>query len=140
MKLYTVAEVMRMLKVRKSYVYELIYTGQLRAVRLSERRLRIPNVHKNSTGREAGFLFFSKPGAERGINPALFLFREVICAVQFYTVSEVAKMLRVRKGYVYELVAQGRLHALRLSERRLRIPKEALEEFIRQETARCVAK
>ena len=41
MKLYTVAEVMRMLKVRKSYVYELIYTGKLRAVKLSKRRLRI---------------------------------------------------------------------------------------------------
>ncbi|MEW6447181.1 MAG: helix-turn-helix domain-containing protein [Bacillota bacterium] len=41
MKVYTVAEVMRMLKVRKSYVYELIYTGRLRAAKLSERRLRI---------------------------------------------------------------------------------------------------
>lgn len=60
--------------------------------------------------------------------------------MQFYTVSEVAKMLRVKKGYVYGLVAQGRLHALKLSERRLRISREALEEFIRQETARCVAK
>lgn len=60
--------------------------------------------------------------------------------MQFYTVSEVAKMLRVRKGYVYELVAQGRLRALKLSERRIRVSQEALEEFIRQETARCVAK
>ena len=60
--------------------------------------------------------------------------------MQFYTVSEVAKMLRVKKGYVYELVAQGRLQALKLSERRLRISREALEEFVRQETARCAAK
>lgn len=56
--------------------------------------------------------------------------------MEFYTASEVARMLRIRKGYVYELVAQGRLKAVRLSERRLRISKQALEEFIRQETAR----
>lgn len=57
-----------------------------------------------------------------------------------YTVHEVAKILRVRKSYVYELVAQGRLRALRLSERRIRIPAEALEEFVRQETGRAAAK
>ncbi|MGQ9498212.1 MAG: helix-turn-helix domain-containing protein [Desulfotomaculales bacterium] len=57
-----------------------------------------------------------------------------------YTVREVAKILRVKKGYVYELLAQGRLRALRLSERRIRIPAEALEEFVRQETARAAAK
>jgi excisionase family DNA binding protein len=64
----------------------------------------------------------------------------VICAVQFYTVSEVAKILRVKKGYVYELVAQGRLRALKLSERRIRISQEALEEFVRQEMDPAAAK
>jgi excisionase family DNA binding protein len=57
-----------------------------------------------------------------------------------YTVPEVAGMLRVRKSYVYELVAQGRLRALKLSERRIRIPAEALEEFIRQEAGRAAEK
>lgn len=42
--------------------------------------------------------------------------------MQFYTVPEVAKILRVKKGYVYELIYQKRLRALRLSERRIRIP------------------
>ncbi|HAG07014.1 MAG: DNA binding domain protein, excisionase family [Clostridia bacterium 62_21] len=50
--------------------------------------------------------------------------------MQFYTVPEVAKILRVKKGYVYELVAQGRLKALRLSKNRIRIPEEALREFV----------
>jgi len=50
--------------------------------------------------------------------------------LQFYTVPEVAKILRVKKGYVYELVAQGRLKALRLSKNRIRIPEEALREFV----------
>lgn len=60
--------------------------------------------------------------------------------MQFYTVPEVAKILRVKKAYVYELVYQGRLKALRLSERRIRISDEALEEFVRQETGRAAAK
>jgi len=56
------------------------------------------------------------------------------------TVREVARILRVRKSYIYEMVAQGRLRAVRLSERRIRIQDEALEEFIRQETCRAAAK
>jgi len=59
--------------------------------------------------------------------------------LRFYTVAEVAGLLRVRKSYVYELVAQGRLPAIRLSARRIRIPHDALEEFVRQERVRAVS-
>jgi len=45
----------------------------------------------------------------------------------------VAKMLRVKKAYVYELVATGRLKAIRLSERRLRITEEALKDYLEVE-------
>ena len=45
--LYTVPEIAKMLKV-KNYVYELIYTGELKAIRLSERRFRITeNAYNN---------------------------------------------------------------------------------------------
>lgn len=57
--------------------------------------------------------------------------------MKFYTAPEVAKMLRVRKAYIYELVAQGRLRAIRLSERRLRISEEALREFLEKEEGRA---
>lgn len=40
-KLYTVSEVAKILRVKKSYIYELIYTGQLKAIRMSQRRYRI---------------------------------------------------------------------------------------------------
>lgn len=53
--------------------------------------------------------------------------------MRFYTVPEVARLLRVRKSYVYELVPQGRLGALRLSQRRIRVPEQALLEFLRQQ-------
>ncbi|WP_027356883.1 helix-turn-helix domain-containing protein [Desulfofundulus thermocisternus] len=59
--------------------------------------------------------------------------------MKFYTAPEVAKMLRVRKAYVYELVAQGRLKALKLSKRRLRISEEALREFLEKEEGRAAA-
>ena len=42
-------------------------------------------------------------------------------------------MLRVKKAYVYELVATGRLKAIRLSERRLRITEEALKDYLEVE-------
>ena len=51
-------------------------------------------------------------------------------AMEFFKVSEVARLLRVKKGYVYELVAQGEIKALRLSKNRIRIPEEALREFV----------
>lgn len=41
MKLYTVPEVAALLRVKKAYVYDLIYTGRLKALRLSERRFRV---------------------------------------------------------------------------------------------------
>ncbi len=49
---------------------------------------------------------------------------------KFYTVPEVAKLLRVKKGYVYELVATRKLKAVKLSARRLRVPEAALNEYI----------
>lgn len=59
--------------------------------------------------------------------------------MRFYTVAEVARLLPVRKSYVYELVAQGRLWAMKLSARRIQIPAEALGEFLqRQETGGAV--
>lgn len=57
--------------------------------------------------------------------------------MQFYTVPEVAKILRVKKAYVYELIYRKRLRALRLSERRIRVPKEALEELVEKEAGRA---
>lgn len=60
--------------------------------------------------------------------------------MRFYTAPEIAKMLRIRKGFVYELVQQGRLRAVRLSERRVRVSEEALQEFLRQEESRATAK
>lgn len=55
-----------------------------------------------------------------------------------YTVPEVARILRVKKGYIYELIYQGRLRAIKLSERRIRVPQKALEEFIEKESGRAV--
>jgi excisionase family DNA binding protein len=53
--------------------------------------------------------------------------------MRVYTVFEVAKILRVRKNFVYELIYTGRLNAVRLSERRFRVTEEALQEFMKQE-------
>lgn len=65
--------------------------------------------------------------------------------MQLFTVPEVAKVLRVKKSFVYELVYTGRLKAMRLSERRIRIPEGSLEKFVEQnrvgeETAVAVEK
>ena len=56
--------------------------------------------------------------------------------MQTYTVEQTAKILQVRKNFVYDLIYTGRLRAVRLSERRFRISETALQEFLRQEEAR----
>ncbi|AFM40953.1 DNA-binding protein, excisionase family [Desulfosporosinus acidiphilus SJ4] len=50
--------------------------------------------------------------------------------ISFYTVPEVATMLRSKTNYIYDLISQGKLKAIRLSERRTRISSDALAEFI----------
>ncbi len=47
----------------------------------------------------------------------------------FLTVPEVAKLLKVSKSYIYDLINQGRMDYFRMSERRTRIPAKALEEI-----------
>ncbi|MGI6450955.1 MAG: helix-turn-helix domain-containing protein [Desulfitobacteriia bacterium] len=46
---------------------------------------------------------------------------------KFYTVPEVAELLKVSKNYIYELINRKQINYLRLSERRIRIPASALE-------------
>jgi len=53
-----------------------------------------------------------------------------------YTVQEIAEILKVRKGYVYDMIYTGRLRAARLSERRFRITQAALDDFFKQEEER----
>lgn len=52
--------------------------------------------------------------------------------VEIYTVPEVAKILKVKKGYVYELIYKGELRAIRLSARRFRITEESLLDFLKR--------
>lgn len=54
----------------------------------------------------------------------------LIIEQEYYTVAEVALLLRIKKTYIYELIAHGELKAIRISERRTRISKSSLEEFV----------
>jgi excisionase family DNA binding protein len=48
---------------------------------------------------------------------------------KYYTVPEVAKLYKVSKSYIYDLVSQRKMNYIRFSERRIRIPASALENF-----------
>ena len=61
----------------------------------------------------------SKPGVE---------------GLHLYTVPEVAGILRVKKGYVYELIYTGRLRSVRLSQRRIGVTNHQLKQYLEQET------
>ncbi len=50
--------------------------------------------------------------------------------IRLYTVPEVAGILRVKKGYVYELIYTGRLRSVRLSERRIRVSNDQLRQYL----------
>jgi excisionase family DNA binding protein len=58
--------------------------------------------------------------------------------VNCYTISDVADLLKVKKSFVYELVYTGQLNSIRFSERRIRIPHSALEEFILKEMGKPI--
>jgi excisionase family DNA binding protein len=47
-----------------------------------------------------------------------------------YTVEEAAKALGISRGLAYQMVREGRLPALRLGQRRLIIPRAALEDLL----------
>lgn len=51
-----------------------------------------------------------------------------------FTVAEVAKILKVNKNYVYQLIEKGLLKALRLGS--IKVPKECLVDFIRNNTGK----
>lgn len=53
--------------------------------------------------------------------------------LEYYTIPEIAKILKVSKSYVYDLVNYKHLESVKLSERRTRISKESLERFINNE-------
>lgn len=57
MKIYTVPEAAKLMHIRKGEMYELIYTGKIRAFRLSERGIRIT---------DDALLDFIKKGENKG--------------------------------------------------------------------------
>lgn len=53
-----------------------------------------------------------------------------------YTVGEVAELLRVGKNRVYEMVAAGRIPAIKWSDQAIGIPRQSLEQYLVEEAAR----
>jgi len=51
--------------------------------------------------------------------------------VQFYTAQEVARMLRVSKSTIYNLLQENRIRHIRVGKA-VRIPADALDEYLRQ--------
>ena len=45
-----------------------------------------------------------------------------------YTVTEVAKMLRVNRNHIYKLIKEGELKAVKIGS--IKVRKEDLEEYI----------
>ena len=54
---------------------------------------------------------------------------EIQQTLQHYTVSQVSKLLKTSKSFIYSMINQGKLKAIKISERRTRISTLAFEEF-----------
>jgi excisionase family DNA binding protein len=50
---------------------------------------------------------------------------------QFLRVTEVAELVGLRRSRVYELVASGAIPSVRLSQRRILVPREGIEALAR---------
>lgn len=50
-----------------------------------------------------------------------------------YTVQEAAQVLGVGRGLAYEMVRRGAIPSLRLGERRIVVPRQALESLLTAE-------
>jgi len=53
------------------------------------------------------------------------------------TVPEAAAMLGISRNFAYELVRRGELPAKRFGEKRLVIPRAALEKMLEEGVAQC---
>lgn len=57
---------------------------------------------------------------------------EIQQTLQHYTVPQVAKLLNTSKSFIYSMINQGKLKAIRISERGTRISTLAFEEFTKE--------
>jgi excisionase family DNA binding protein len=57
----------------------------------------------------------------------------------FLSVSEVAKLLGVSPGRAYQLLSSQAIPCIRLSPRRIRVPRAALEQWIAMQTEKALA-
>ena len=55
------------------------------------------------------------------------------------TIPEAAEVLRMSRERTYELAARGEIPVLRISERRIRVPEDALERWIADHTTSVAA-
>lgn len=51
-----------------------------------------------------------------------------------YSVPEVARELKISRNNAYVLVREGKLPAVKIGERRWVVPKQALEEWLKEQT------
>ena len=52
---------------------------------------------------------------------------------QYYSVTEVAKILGIGRSKAYELVASGEIPSIRFGERLLRVPLDGLNEWLKEQ-------
>ena len=48
-----------------------------------------------------------------------------------YTVSEVSKLLKVNRNFVYDLIRKGKLEAVRIGS--IKVRKEALNQYVNKQ-------
>ncbi len=70
-----------------------------------------------------------KGGTDRGKSEQVTDLQGRLTSVRFYTVAEVASVMRVSKMSVYRLIHSGELEAVRFG-RSFRVPESAVKAFL----------
>ena len=103
--LLTIAEVAARMGISKPAVYRRIAGGELRAIRITSRAMRVL---------EADLQAYLDP-----VGPEL-------------TVREAAAVLRLSRSAVYDLIGEGKVRAMRRGPRRTRILRRELRDYIEE--------
>lgn len=126
------SEVASILRTNPAYVYNLVKSGELDAVKLGiikvNKETLVAFIEKN-IGNDLTDPFNIKPIVNSKSHPTKkFSIKQE--EIIIFKVAEIAQILRTNKAYVYDLIKSGLLSTIKIG--RYKVPQDALSDFLEE--------